>query len=402
MEAPTAPRRRITVVGTGYVGLSLAVLLARGHDVVALDIDLGRIEMLRAGQSPITDPELQEMLARDDLSLTFTTDADTAYGSETSPEPEFVVIATPTDYDEDTDSFDTSTVEAVAKEASIRCPHATLVIKSTVPVGYTEGLSQALHTDRLVFSPEFLREGHAVLDNLHPSRIVVGQRSAAGQAFADLLSTTAADSDVPVLLTNSTEAEAIKLFANTYLAMRVAYFNELDTFAATHRLDTRQIIDGVSLDPRVGKHYNNPSFGYGGYCLPKDTKQLRASYRDIPQNLVAAVVTSNETRKDFVVSDIMRREPTVVGIHRLSMKAGADNYRSSSVLGVMRGLQERGVEVVVFEPALTVARIEGARVVADLAELLEVADVIVANRMVEELTAVRERVYTRDVFGIDD
>ncbi|MCY7395253.1 MAG: nucleotide sugar dehydrogenase [Nocardioides sp.] len=403
MQPAPAPRR-ITVVGTGYVGLSLAVLLARHHRVVALDIDAERIAGLQAGRSPISDRELQELLARDDLDLRFTTDQATAYDGPQAPD--FVIVATPTDYDVDTDSFDTSSVETVVREASGRCPDATLVVKSTVPVGFTAALSASLGTDRLVFSPEFLREGHAVFDNLHPTRIVVGQRSAAAQEFADILRATASVQPgapaVPVLLTDSTEAEAIKLFANTYLALRVAYFNELDTFAATHGLDTRQIIEGVGLDPRVGEHYNNPSFGYGGYCLPKDTKQLRASYRDIPQNLVAAVVTANVTRKDFVADDIMRREPRVVGIHRLSMKAGADNYRSSSVLGVMRRLQERGVEVVVLEPTLTQDNFAGARVVHTLDELLAAADLIVANRMVAELEPHRDRVYTRDLFGGDD
>lgn len=398
----TPPSRRITVVGTGYVGLSLAVLLARHHRVVALDIDAERVAGLSAGRSPIRDAELEELLATAELDLVFTTDPDTAYAGA----PDFVVIATPTDYDEVTDSFDTSSVEAVATEATRRCPGATLVVKSTVPVGFTAALSATLSTDRLVFSPEFLREGHAVWDNLHPTRIVVGQRSPAAEEFAAVLRATAepdpSGEPVPVLLTDSTEAEAIKLFANTFLALRVAYFNELDTFAATHGLDTRQIIDGVGLDPRVGRHYNNPSFGYGGYCLPKDTKQLRASYRDIPQNLVAAVVTANETRKDFVARDIMRREPRVVGIHRLSMKAGADNYRSSSVLGVMQRLQDSGVEVVVLEPTLPGPDFAGARVVHSLAELTEAADVIVANRMVPELEPFRDRVYTRDLFGGDE
>lgn len=403
MTAPERPTRRITVVGTGYVGLSLAVLLARHHRVIALDVDAARIEGLQAGRSPITDAELEDLLATATLDLTFTTDPEVAYAG---PGPDFVIIATPTDYDEVTDSFDTSSVEAVAAEATRRCPRATLVVKSTVPVGFTAALSTSLETDRLVFSPEFLREGHAVWDNLHPTRIVVGQRSLAAQEFADMLQATAepdpSGEPVPVLLTDPTEAEAIKLFANTFLALRVAYFNELDTFAATHGMDTRQIIDGVGLDPRVGRHYNNPSFGYGGYCLPKDTKQLRASYRDIPQNLVAAVVTANDTRKDFVAHDILRRGPQVVGIHRLSMKAGADNYRSSSVLGVMQRLQDRGVEIVVLEPTLTEATFAGARVVHSLEELLEAADVIVANRMVPELEPHRDRVYTRDLFGGDE
>lgn len=402
MARMTPPSRRITVVGTGYVGLSLAVLLARHHRVVALDIDAARVAGLSAGHSPIRDAELEQLLATAELDLVFTTDPEVAYAGP----PDFVVIATPTDYDELTDSFDTSSVEAVAAEATRHCPEATLVVKSTVPVGFTATLSATLGTDRLVFSPEFLREGHAVWDNLHPTRIVVGRRSPAAEEFAAILSATAepdpSGEPVPVLLTDPTEAEAIKLFANTFLALRVAYFNELDTFAATHGLDTRQIIDGVGLDPRVGRHYNNPSFGYGGYCLPKDTKQLRASYRDIPQNLVAAVVTANETRKDFVARDILRREPRVVGIHRLSMKAGADNYRSSSVLGVMQRLQDSGVEVVVFEPTLAGPEFAGARVVHSLAELTGAADVIVANRMVPELEPFRDRVYTRDLFGGDE
>jgi len=387
---------RICVVGTSYVGLSLAVLLARHHEVVSYDIDERRVEMLRRGESPIDDPDIEEHLRRGDLRLTATTDPQEAY-----PGSEFVVVATPTNYDERTNYFDTSSVEQVVGDVRRIEPRATVVVKSTVPVGFTKGLRERLGTDRILFSPEFLREGRALHDNLFPSRIVVGDQGEQGRLFARLLAEAALDPDPEVLLTDPTEAEAVKLFANTYLAMRVAYFNELDTYAATHGLDTRQIIDGVGLDPRIGTHYNNPSFGYGGYCLPKDTKQLLANYADVPQTLIEAIVSANTTRKDFVAAEILARGPKVVGIHRLIMKSGSDNFRSSSIQGVMKRIKAKGVEVLVHEPALTEERFFGSEVVT-LEQLKARSDVIVANRLSPELADVAEKVYTRDLFGGDD
>ncbi len=386
---------RICVVGTSYVGLSLAVLLARQHPVVAYDIDADRVAQIRRGESPIDDPDIEEHLRSGTLDLRATTDPHEAY-----PGAEFVIVATPTNYDDRTNFFDTSTVEQVVGDIRSIAPAATAVVKSTIPVGFTRALRERLGTDQVIFSPEFLREGRALHDNLHPSRIVVGDRGSRGQLFARLLAEAALDEDVPVLLTESTEAEAIKLFANTYLAMRVAFFNELDTYAARHGLDTRQIIEGVGLDPRIGSHYNNPSFGYGGYCLPKDTKQLLANYTGVPQTLIGAIVTANRTRKDFVAADVLEREPRVVGIHRLIMKSGSDNFRSSSVQGVMKRIKAKGVEVVVYEPELGQDSFFGSDVVS-LEELKERSDVIVANRLTDDLLDVADRVYTRDLFGGD-